>query len=372
MGANLMYSPLETVFESTMEREGKILTTYTGGSEFKAFFRIRNDNENKRDTVVIYYDVNAPVHPGTLVMCGYGIYVTLNRETVENDVYYKSTLLRCNGVYNENSGIVMNVPFYSDIMKSSVSVGNNVISILNGYIEFITEENSLSKQIEINQRFNEFGRTFRVSNQYCIDGILHIVAEVEANQEPTYIYSVVIDGKPTSSLQPEDRVQLNATTYMGSVITTGATLDWISSDNSIATVDGTGLVTCISEGTAIITCIWVEQNVSEKVSIMVASDPIPTTGYTYSITGNINLRNGFSRTYTLTITDGAGTDITSTQSGYEWNVEADFADQIIRNVTDNRIKLSVDNEDLIGRSFILQILVDSFVKAQLEIDIIDI
>ena len=43
MGANLMYSPLESVFESTMEREGKTLTTYSSGIEFRAFFRIRND-----------------------------------------------------------------------------------------------------------------------------------------------------------------------------------------------------------------------------------------------------------------------------------------------------------------------------------------
>ena len=368
-------SATEIQYKRTMEREGKTLTTYTGGAEFKAFFRINNDNENQRETIVIYYDVTAPVRPGTLVMYGYGVYLALNRETVENDVYYKSTLVKCNGVYNENSGTVMNIPFYSDNMKSSVSVGNSVITTLNGNVEIITEENSLSKKIKIDQKFNEFGRTFNVCNLYSMDGILHIIAEVYSNMTPSYTYSIVIDGTPTTSLKTGETVQLTATTYMGKTITTGATLDWTSSDNTIATVDGTGLVTCVSDGTAIITCTWVEQNVTEDVSITVsnASDPVtPTTNYTYTISGNTNLKNGFSRTYTLTITDSFGNDITSSQNDYSWNIISDFTDQIKQNVTENKIELSVNNEDLIGSTFMLQVLVNSIEKAEIKITIQDI
>ena len=359
-------SATEIQYKRTMEREGKILTTYTGGTEFKAFFRINNDNENQRETIVIYYDVTAPVRPGTLVMYGYGVYLALNRETVENDVYYKSTLVKCNGVYNENSGAVMNIPFYSDNMKYSVSVGNNTITMLNGNIEIITEENSLSKKIAIDQKFNEFGRTFNVCNLYSMDGILHIIAEVYSNMTPTYTYSVVIDGTPTTSLKTGETVQLTATTYKGETITTGATLDWTSSDNTIATVDGTGLVTCVSEGTATITCTWVEQDVKETATINISNnEPVTPTGYTYTISGNTNLKNGFSRTYTLTITDSSGNDITSSQNDYSWNIVSDFTDQIEQVITDNKIKLTVDNEDLIDSSFVLQVVVDSTVKAEL-------
>ena len=366
-------SATEIQYKRTMEREGKILTTYTGGTEFKAFFRINNDNENQRETIVIYYDVTAPVRPGTLVMYGYGVYLALNRETVENDVYYKSTLVKCNGVYNENSGAVMNIPFYSDNMKYSVSVGNNTITMLNGNIEIITEENSLSKKIAIDQKFNEFGRTFNVCNLYSMDGILHIIAEVYSNMTPTYTYSVVIDGTPTTSLKTGETVQLTATTYMGETITTGATLDWTSSDNTIATVDGTGLVTCVSEGTATITCTWVEQDVKGTATINISNtEPVTPTGYTYTISGNTNLKNGFSRTYTLTITDSSGNDITSSQNDYSWNIVSDFTDQIEQVITDNKIKLTVDNEDLIDSSFVLQVVVDSTVKAELIITVCEV
>ena len=366
-------SATEIQYKRTMEREGKILTTYTGGTEFKAFFRINNDNENQRETIVIYYDVTAPVRPGTLVMYGYGVYLALNRETVENDVYYKSTLVKCNGVYNENSGAVMNIPFYSDNMKYSVSVGNNTITMLNGNIEIITEENSLSKKIAIDQKFNEFGRTFNVCNLYSMDGILHIIAEVYSNMTPTYTYSVVIDGTPTTSLKTGETVQLTATTYMGETITTGATLDWTSSDNTIATVDGTGLVTCVSEGTVLITCTWVEQDVKGTATINISNtEPVTPTGYTYTISGNTNLKNGFSRTYTLTITDSSGNDITSSQNDYSWNIVSDFTDQIEQVITDNKIKLTVDNEDLIDSSFVLQVVVDSTVKAELIITVCEV
>ena len=366
-------SATEIQYKRTMEREGKILTTYTDGAKFKAFFRINNDNENQRETIVIYYDVTAPVRPGTLVMYGYGVYLALNRETVENDVYYKSTLVKCNGVYNENCGAVMNIPFYSDNMKSSVSVGNGTITMLNGNIEIITEENSLSKKIKIDQKFNEFGRTFNVCNLYSMDGILHIIAEVYSNMTPSYTYSIVIDGTPTTSLKTGETVQLTATTYMGETISPGATLDWTSSDNTIATVDGTGLVTCVSEGTAIITCTWVEQDVKETVSINVSdsSEPVTPTGNTYTISGNTNLKNGFSRTYTLTITDSSGNDITSSQNDYSWNIVSDFTDKIEQVITDNKIKLTVDDENLFDESFVLQVLVNSDVKVSITITIVE-
>ena len=76
----------QTQFERTMKREGRIVTTYTGGTEFRAFFRTRDEHENQRETITMYYDVTAPVRPGTLVMVGYGVFLALNRETTENDI----------------------------------------------------------------------------------------------------------------------------------------------------------------------------------------------------------------------------------------------------------------------------------------------
>lgn len=359
----------QTQFERTMKREGRIVTTYTGGTEFRAFFRTRDEHENQRETIIMYYDVTAPVRPGTLVMVGYGVFLALNRETTENDIYYKSTLIKCNGIFNENAGIVHNVPFYCSNMKSSVSVGNNVISMLNGNLELITEENSLSKQIDICQTFNEFGRTFEVTNKYTMDGIVHLIAEVRAGQKADFVYTIQIDGLLNSSVPVNSEIQLEAIPYINDNPTTGVTFDWKSSDNSIVTVDGTGKISGISEGEAQITVVWVEKNVSETINITVVNDYVPEFTYKCDISGRTDLKNGYKRTYTVTFTDKDGNNVDWQEIDYQWNVSADF--DVTQTISENKITVSVDNEDLIGHDFLLQVLVKSKIIAELEVNIVE-
>lgn len=362
----------QTQFERTMKREGRIVTTYTGGTEFRAFFRTRDEHENQRETIIMYYDVTAPVRPGTLVMVGYGVFLALNRETTENDIYYKSVMVKCNGVFNENTGIVHNVPFYCSNMKSSVSVGNNVITMLNGNIELITEENSLSKQIDIGHSFNEFGRTFEVTNKYIMDGITHLIAEVRADQKTDFVYTIKIDGLLNSSVPVNSEIQLEAIPHINDNPTIGATLEWKSSDNSIATVDGTGKISGISEGEAQITIVWVEKNVSETINITVVNDYVPVvpeSTYTCDISGRTDLKNGYKRTYTVTFTDKDGNNVDCQEIDYQWNVSADF--DVTQTISENKITVSVDNEDLIGHDFLLQVLVKSKIIAELEVNIVE-
>ncbi len=288
----------QTQFERTMKREGRIVTTYTGGTEFRAFFRTRDEHENQRETIIMYYDVTAPVRPGTLVMVGYGVFLALNKETVENDIYYKSTLIKCNGVFNENTGKIHNVPFYSDNLKSSVSIGNSTISMLNGNLELITEENSLSKQIQINQYFNEFGRTFRVTNKYIMDGIVHVIAEVEADQDTDFVDIPQIDRLPNSS--------------------------------------------------------------EEEMTV-----PL----YNYKISGNTSLKFGYTRTYTLYITDENDNAVENVD--FTWSVVSDFA--VEKTINGNQIKLRVkDDENLIGNTFLLQVIVEESVKAEIIITVVEL
>ena len=359
----------KTQFERTMKREGKIVTTYTSGTEFRAFFRTRDEHENQRETIIMYYDVTAPVRPGTLIMIGYGVFLALNRETVENDIYYKSTLIKCNGVFNENTGKIHNVPFYSDNLKSSVSIGNNTINMLNGNLELITEENSLSKQIQINQYFNEFGRTFRVTNKYIMDGIVHVIAEVEADQDTDFVNTIQVDGLSNSSIYVGSIIQLEATPYINGNAATDATFDWKSSDNSIATVDITGKINCISEGTAKITVTWKEKDVSESINIIVLSEKDSLRPlYNYKISGNTSLKFGYTRTYILYITDENDNAIENVD--FTWNVVSDFA--VEQTINGNQIKLRVkDDENLIGNTFLLQVIVEKSVKAEISITIVE-
>lgn len=364
-GTPYMRNAAKTQFERTMKREGKIVTTYTGGTEFRAFFRTRDENENQRESIIMYYDVTAPVRPGTLIMMGYGIFLALNRETVENDVFYKSTLIKCNGVFNENTGKIHNVPFYCSNMKSSVSIGNSTISMLNGNIEAITEENSLSKQIQINQYFNEFNRTFKITNKYVMDGIVHLIAEVQADQIVDFVYRIQIDGI-IKSISVNSAIQLEVTPYINDNPTTGATFDWKSSDNSIVTVDGTGKITGISEGEAQITVTWVEKDISETINITVVNVNNPIVPeYTYRISGGTHLNCGFTSTYTLEVMDRDNNLIENPD--FTWNIIADFV--VDQEINGNQIDLYVEDEDLVDEKFVLQAIVDGEVKAEIVVTI---
>ncbi len=86
-------------------------------------------------------------------------------------------------------------------------------------------------------------------------------------------------------------------------------------------------------------------------------------------TGEKNLKNGFSRTYTVTFTDKSGNEVGWNNVNFAWNVDANF--DVTQTVNDNSIKLSVDDEDLIGSSFLLGVIVCNNIVAQMTINIIE-
>ena len=112
----------------------------------------------------------------------------------------------------------------------------------------------------------------------------------------------------------------------------------------------------------------------KEVDIDTEEDPTTTpenpdemTDLRAVISGNKNLKVGFSRTYTATITDVDGNAI-EWDDTYSWNVISDF--DVGQEVTNNKIKLLVDDEDLIDSIFKLQVTKDDVVISEIEITII--
>ena len=295
MGDNLMYTPLESVFQSTMLREGKTVTAYTSGNTFQAFMRRNDDGNNFEDRITLYYSVNVPVVQGSLVSYGNKIYILVNRETEENNCYYKSSGLACNGMITLNDGEVIGVPCYAYNMNGSLINENQIISVIDGNMEFITESNSLSRQIKIGNKFNEFGRTFKVDNIYYKDGILHLVTEVTMDEVATEHLNIIIDGLTKEIYDVGDSMQLTATLYINNVITSG-TITWESTNTNVATIDGTGNVNFIGKGTVAFKAYWVEKNTGNTTNTVGAGI---SEVFTVSISGRKDIAPGYSnRTYT--------------------------------------------------------------------------
>lgn len=345
MGVNLMYSPLETIFESTMEREGRAVTAYTSGNQFQAFMRRNDDGNNYEDRITLFYPVNAPVIQGSLVSYGNKIYILINKETEENHCYYKSSALACNGMISLNDGTVIGVPCYGSSMKDGLAEQNNIISVIDGNMEFITESNSLSRQIEIGDTFNEYGRTWKIDNIYYKDGILHLVAGVATNEMPYQKIQISIDGI-NPSYEVGDMAKLEATLYVNGVLTVG-TVRWKSSDNSIATIDGDGNVSFIANGHVTFTAYWADKNASQNTEEITVGETVLTMGYKVVVSGRDDLTIGCDRTYTAHLYGSNGMEIEGT-----WNFEISckYPKLIKTTITGSEIKINAEDDDkLLGK-----------------------
>lgn len=102
------------------------------------------------------------------------------------------------------------------------------------------------------------------------------------------------------------------------------------------------------------------------------SNPDETADLSAKISGNTNLRIGVTRTYTVTLSDKEGNAVQWNDTKYSWNVISDF--DVRQTVTENKISLTVEDEDFIDSSFILSVikLNDSSVIAEIEITVIDV
>lgn len=99
------------------------------------------------------------------------------------------------------------------------------------------------------------------------------------------------------------------------------------------------------------------------------SEPNETTDLRCVITGNTNLKNGYSRTYTVTFTDEDGNDVDWQNVDYKWKVVSDF--NVKQTIADNKITVSVNDENLIGGSFFVQIIIADTILSEIKVNIVE-
>ena len=100
--------------------------------------------------------------------------------------------------------------------------------------------------------------------------------------------------------------------------------------------------------------------------------PDETEDLCANISGTSNLRIGVTRNYTATLSDKDGNAVQWDDTKYGWNVVSDF--DVSKTVAENKISLTVEDEDFVDSSFLLQVikLDDGSVIAEIEITVIDV
>lgn len=102
------------------------------------------------------------------------------------------------------------------------------------------------------------------------------------------------------------------------------------------------------------TQVWICNYEKPSTTLPPSSPSDETTISKAVITGNENLKIGFARTYIAELYDKNGDIVNWDNSLYSLRIVSDFT--INQDVTDNKIKIFVENEELIGSSFLLQIV----------------
>ena len=99
------------------------------------------------------------------------------------------------------------------------------------------------------------------------------------------------------------------------------------------------------------------------------SEPNETTDLRCVISGNTNLKNGYRRTYTATFSDKDGNSVDWQNVNYQWNVKSDF--DIKQTINDNKITVSVNDENLIGGSFSVSVYIGEISLSEIKVKIIE-
>lgn len=116
--------------------------------------------------------------------------------------------------------------------------------------------------------------------------------------------------------------------------------------------------------------VWIcNYNNSHTPLPPIPSEPDETTDLKCVISGNTNLKNGYRRPYFVKFTDTNGNDINWENINFAWNIVNNPG--LIINTYENKIDMFLDNEDSIGSSFLLQVIVAGEVLAESKITIIE-
>ena len=99
---------------------------------------------------------------------------------------------------------------------------------------------------------------------------------------------------------------------------------------------------------------WICNYIPPSTPTPPISNPNETADLSADISGNTSLKIGFQRTYTAILKDLSGNIVQWHDSLYGWNIKSEF--DVKQIVDKNTIKLSVDDEELIDSSFILQLI----------------
>ncbi len=116
-------------------------------------------------------------------------------------------------------------------------------------------------------------------------------------------------------------------------------------------------------------CNYFDPLISNNSSIL-SKPNIENIQFNTIISGIKKIKIGYRKNYTVKFMDFDSHDINYHEINYRWNIVSDF--DIESTIHENKISLLINDENCIGKSFLLQIIVDDKILNEIKIDVISI
>lgn len=347
-------------FNATMKRECITVSDYYDRTKtYDVFFRRSRRGSNPNGKVRIYFSQDTPIDIGTTFVLKDDSYVVTSRDGDESDVFYTSIAVKCDTsfkVFSNTEGRYVTVPC-AVIADEYTLTNNDIISIASGSVTVYTGDNPYSREVELNETYYNFGGYYKVGNVFYNNGLAYVYMTREASPTEDR-YTLSYNGVTSLDMKDATTYQLSYTAIKNDVVVNNPALTYVSSDDTIATVDGNGLMTMLKEGNVKITVKWTDgNNTTCETTIAISNSGIIPTTDTVTISGRTELRHGTSRTYKATYTDANGNDVSSNYTSVWTITNATFdTSKLTQTVNGNQITLSFDDENIIGETFTLNVV----------------
>ena len=335
-------------FNATMKRERITVNDYYDRTKtYDVFFRRSRRGNNPQGKVRIYFSQDTPIDIGTMFVLKDDTYVVTSRDGDESDVFYTSMAVKCDTsftVFSNAENRYVSIPFVTLSDKFTLS-SNSTISMVSGAVVIYTGDNPYSREVEVNENYYNYGGYYKVRNTFYNNGLAYVYMTREAKPQDRYTLSY--NGVTSLDMKDATTYQLSYTAIKNDIPVDSPTLTYVSSDNTIATVNDTGLMTMLKQGNVTITATWTDgNNATCETTIDITNsgvepEPAVPSIKIYSASHSIYLEGNRKLTVkfyngTTEVTDTAITGLT--RNDFVWTCSIDGVD-----VTNNKNLITWSN-----------------------------
>ena len=283
----------QTVTINNVSREVQIVTITNSSKEnYKRILSKPNETFNVGDIVV--WD---------------GMTFLITDIDEDQQIQTKGTIQLCNNIlsfYSTADSTLYSIPCIIGNKVNLKTDESKYITTVSNELYLTISNTSINRQIQVGDIFTIGLSNYKIStvcDDISVVGLLIFKVEYSEELQENHVYTVTILNTD-AILHINNTLALDVICTDNSQVVTSPTITYLSSDTDVATVLN-GVITCLAEGTVIITTTF--NSVSDTLNLTVQSEVIPDN-YTVLVSGSSTVKLNSNITLTSTVFNNGAMD----------------------------------------------------------------